>query len=105
MAHSHADHGHGHDHDHDHDHSDEERQQAKRRLKTFLLIEGVRKKAAIEIGDEEFDLFVAERAERAGLKSEDLKRSGRLDDLRRELEEDKVFALLSEKAKIKEEKV
>ena len=54
---------------------------------------------------EEFDLFAAERAERTGVKVEDLQRSGRMDDLRRELEEKKVFDLLGEKANIKEEKV
>ena len=75
------------------------------RLKTFLLIEAVRKKAGVEVADEELDHFVAERAERAGFKVEDLKRSGKIDDLRRELEEKKVFDLLSENAKIKEEKV
>ena len=101
--HDHDDHDHD-DHDHD-DHSDEERQQAVRRLKTFLLIEAVRKKAGVEVADEELDDFVAERAERAGFKVEDLKRSGKIDDLRRELEEKKVFDLLSENAKIKEEKV
>ena len=75
------------------------------RLKSFLLIEGVRKKAEIAVSDEEFDLFAAERAERTGVKVEDLQRSGRMDDLRRELEEKKVFDLLGEKANIKEEKV
>lgn len=95
----------GHDHDHDHDHSDEEREQAVRRLKSFLLIEAVRKKAEIAVSDEEFDEFAAERAEQAGVKVEDLKRSGRVDDLRRELEEKKVFDLLGAKANIKEEKV
>ena len=57
------------------------------------------------MADEELDDFVSERAERAGFKVEDLKRSGKIDDLRRELEEKKVFDLLSENAKIKEEKV
>ncbi len=105
---------HGHDHDdhdhddHDHDdseHTDEEREQAVRRLKSFLLIEGVRKAAKVEITDEEFEAFAAERAEQGGIKLEDMQRSGRVDDLRRELEEKKVFDLLGEKAKITEEKV
>ncbi len=96
---------HDRDHDHDHDHDHEEREQAVRRLKTFLLVEGVRKKAAISVSDEEFDVFAAERAEQAGVKLDDLKRSGRIDDLRRELEEKKVFDVLGEKANIKEEKV
>ena len=103
--------GQGHDHDHDDsdhddsDHTDEEREQAVRRLKSFLLIEGVRKQAKVEITDEEFETFAAERAEQGGIKLEDMQRSGRVDDLRRELEEKKVFDLLGEKAKIKEEKV
>ena len=93
-----------HDHD-DSEHTDEEREQAVRRLKSFLLIEGVRKQAKVEITDEEFEAFAAERAEQGGIKLEDMQRSGRVDDLRRELEEKKVFDLLGEKAKIKEEKV
>ncbi len=101
--------GHDDDHDdHDHDdseHTDEEREQAVRRLKSFLLIEGVRKAAKVEITDEEFEAFAAERAEQGGIKLEDMQRSGRVDDLRRELEEKKVFDLLGEKAKITEEKV
>ena len=103
----------GHDPDRDHDdhahddseHTDEEREQAVRRLKSFLLIEGVRKQAKVEITDEEFEAFAAERAEQGGIKLEDTQRSGRVDDLRRELEEKKVFDLLGEKAKIKEEQV
>jgi len=108
QGHDHDDHD-DHDHDdHDHDdseHTDEEREQAVRRLKSFLLIEGVRKQAKVEITDEEFEAFAAERAEQGSIKLEDMQRSGRVDDLRRELEEKKVFDLLGEKAKIKEEKV
>ena len=96
---------HDHDHDHDSEHTDEEREQAVRRLKSFLLIEGVRKQAKVEVTDEEFETFAAERAEQGGIKLEEMQRSGRVDDLRRELEEKKVFDLLGEKAKIKEEKV
>jgi trigger factor len=98
-------HDHDHDHDHDSEHTDEEREQAVRRLKSFLLIEGVRKQAKVEVTDEEFETFAAERAEQGGIKLEEMQRSGRVDDLRRELEEKKVFDLLGEKAKIKEEKV
>jgi len=57
------------------------------------------------VSDEEFDTYLEERAQSAGVNVEDVKRSGRADDLRRELEEDKVFALLAEKAVVKEEKV
>jgi trigger factor len=96
---------HDHDHDHDHDHSDEDREGAIRRLKSYLLTEAVRKKAEIDVSDEEFEQYLEERAKQAGVQIEDIKRSGRADDLRSELSEDKVFALLSEKAVIKEEKV
>jgi len=39
------------------------------------------------------------------MKVEDLKRSPRLEDLRRAREEDKIFELLGERAKATEEKV
>jgi len=97
-------HDHDHDHDHDHEPSDEEREMAERRLKSYLLIEGVRKRAEIEVGEEDFEEYLEQRAGEIGLQAEDLKRSPRLDDLRRELEEKKVFDLLIEKAEIKEEK-
>jgi len=77
---------------------------AERRLKSYLLIEGVRKRAEIEVGEEDFEEYLEQRAGEIGLQAEDLKRSPRLDDLRRELEEKKVFDLLIEKAEIKEEK-
>jgi len=76
-----------------------------RRLKSYLLIEGVRKQAGIEVSDEEFEEYLARRAEEMGVKLEDLKRSPRLGDLRRELEENEIFDLLIERAKIKEETV
>jgi trigger factor len=98
-------HDQGQGHDQDHDHSDEEREGAIRRLKSYLLIEAVRKQAEIEVTDEEFAAFLAERATQAGFAVEDIKRSGRADDLRRELEEDKIFALMGDKAVVKEEKV
>jgi trigger factor len=85
--------------------SDEEKQHAERRLRTYLLIEGVRKKAQVEVSDEDFDAFVEKRAEEIGIKVEEFKRSGRLDDLRSELEESKIFDLLISKAKITEEAV
>ena len=57
------------------------------------------------MSDEEFEAYLEERANAAGAKVEDIRRSGRTDDLRRELEENKVFELLGEKAKVTEEKV
>ena len=89
----------------DHEPSEEERENAVRRLKSYLLTEAVRKKADISVSDEEFEAHLEERATAAGVKAEEVRRSGRADDLRRELEENKVFELLGEKAKITEEKV
>jgi len=97
--------GQGHDHDHDHDVSDEERDQAVRRLKSYLLIEAVRKQAEIEVSDEDLETYLQERATEMGIELADMKRSARLDDMRREVEENKIFDLLIEKAKITEEKV
>ena len=102
---------HQHDHDRDHDHedeeevSDEERRAATRRLKTYLILEGLRKKLEIAVSDDEFDEHLRERAESAGMEVADLKRSPRLEGLRRDLEEERIFELLAERAKVTEEKV
>ncbi len=96
---------HDQDSDRNNEPSEEERENAVRRLKSYLLTEAVRKKADISVSDEEFEAHLEERATAAGVKAEEVRRSGRADDLRRELEENKVFELLSEKAKITEEKV
>lgn len=85
--------------------SDEEREGAMRQLKGHLLVETVRKQAGLEISDEEFDRYTEERAEERGVKVEDLKRSAQIDDLRRDLADDKVFEFLSEQARIEDEKV
>ncbi|HCL26972.1 MAG TPA: hypothetical protein DIC52_00875, partial [Candidatus Latescibacteria bacterium] len=88
-------------HDHDEDSmSDEEREQAERRLKTYLIMEGLRKKISVEVSDEEFEEYLATRAEQSGMKLEELKRSPRAADLRRDLEEDKIFEHLQSGAKI-----
>jgi trigger factor len=105
------DHGHDHDHDHEHDHehphehSEEERAFAVRRLKTFLLIEALRKQIHIEVSDEEFEAFLQRRAEEHNLDPEALKRSPRLDDLRQELLEDKIFDFLAQRAELEEQVV
>jgi trigger factor len=85
--------------DHDRDHSDEERAQATRQLKSYLLLESVRQQAGVEVTDEEFAQFAAERA---GIQPAD---SQNAEGLRRELEDQKVIELLIAKAEIKEEKV
>ena len=84
---------------------EEELLSAKRQLRDYLLIEGIRKQAGIEVGDEEFEEFLVRRAEEAGTELEELRSSARVDDLRRELADNKVFELLVESAKIKEEKI
>ena len=106
--HHHHDHDHDHDdhdHDHDHVHSEEERGYAVRRLKTFLLIEALRKQASIEVADEEFEAFLQKRAGEHNLDVEALKRSPRLDDLRQELLEDKIFDFLAQRAEFEEQAV
>lgn len=85
--------------------SEEEQGAAKKQLRNYLLTEAVRKRVGIEVGDEEFEEFLTRRAEEVGIELEALRRSGRVDDLRRELEDNKVFDLLIESAEIKEEKM
>ena len=90
------------DQDHDHSPSDEEREQATRQLKSYLLLESVREQVGVEVTDEEFAQFAGERAALAGVQPSDLQDA---EELRRELENQKVFELLIAKAKIREEKV
>jgi len=91
--------------DHDHEHSEEQRNYAVRRLKTFLLVEALRKQTGIAVGDEEFDTFIEQRAAERNLDPEALKRSPRLDDLRQELLEDKIFDFLAQRAEFEEQVV
>ena len=102
LEREHTDHDHDHNHDHDHTHTDEEREQATRQLKSYLLLESVREQAGVEVTDEEFAQFAGERAALAGVQPSDLQDA---EELRRELENQKVFELLIAKAKIREEKV
>jgi len=85
--------------------TEEERQYAERQLRRYLLMEGLRKKLDVQVSDEELEASLAQRAEAYGAPVESLRRSGRADELRRELEEDKVFDLLASKAKITEETI
>lgn len=109
SLHEERDHRHGHGHEHEGDEegeaSEEERRLAERQLRRHLLLEGVRKRAGIEVTDAEFEEHLARRAEEAGVSLENVRRSGRLDSLRRELTEERVFALLLERAALTEEKV
>lgn len=91
--------------EHDHAPSDEERQAAGHQLRRHLLIDAVRKQAGIEVTDEEFEALLVRRAEEAGVSAETVKRSGRADSWRREMTEERVFALLLERAQVSEEKV
>ena len=101
----HKERGHDHPHDHGHDHSEEERTTAVRRLKSYLLIDAVGKIAAIEVGEEELDHFLEMRAGEMGVKIEELRRSEGVDNLRRELVENKVFDFLIERAEVEEKSV
>ena len=55
--------------------------------------------------DEEFEVYLEERAQRLGIKLDEIKKNARVDDLRRELEEDRMFSELMKTAEIKEETV
>jgi trigger factor len=112
----HAGHDHDHDHDHDqdqdhdHDQDDDEgaqkkRSDAARRLKSYLIMEALRKKLSLGVSDDEFEVFMVKRAEETGVRIEELKRSPRLADLRHELEDDKIFDYLAEHADIEEKSV
>jgi trigger factor len=86
--------------------SDEERQYAERRLRQMLLMEGLRRKLDVQIEDgEQLEALLRRRAEESGTTVEDLKGSGRADDLRQQLADDKVFELLSASARITEQVV
>ena len=101
-------HHHAHDHDHDHgedEPTDEQRQAAVRSLKTYLLLEAVRKKAEIEVSSHDLEAHLQQRSQQLGIKLEELKRSPRADEFRKELEEDKIFEYLTDKADIQEESV
>ena len=113
AGHDHGDdHDHGDEHDHsdDHDHGDDEgaqqkRSDAARRLKSYLIMEALRKKLSVGVSDEEFEVFMGTRAEELGVKIEEVKRSPRLADLRQELEDEKIFEYLTERADIEEKTV
>ena len=83
----------------------EERISVIRSLKTSLLLDGLRKKLNPEITEEETTEFFERRAQQLGFQAADLKRSPRADDIRRELENEKIFEYLGERAEISEESV
>ena len=95
----------GHDNEPEHEHGEQEKEGAVRSLKSYVLSEAVRKKYEIIVTDEEFEQHLEERAEKVGVKLEEIKKNARIDDLRRELEEEKMFGELMKTAEIKEETV
>ena len=101
--------GHSHDHGDDEEEtataSTEERASAIRQLKSYLLVDAVRESAGVAVEDEEFEEFLSTRAEDSGMKVGELRRSKWADNLRKELEENKVFDYLIERAEIEEQSV
>ena len=83
----------------------EERTSVIRSLKTSLLLDGLRKKLNLEVSEEETTEFFERRAQQLGFQAADLKRSPRAEDIRRELENEKIFEYLGERAEISEESV
>ena len=94
-----------HDSDTDEELNDQEKEGAVRNLKSYVISEAVRKQYEIEVSDEEFEVYLEERAQRLGIKLDEIKKNARVDDLRRELEEDRMFSELMKTAEIKEETV
>ena len=74
-------------------------------MKSYLLVDAVRESAGVEVADEEFEEFLSKRAEETGMKVGELRRSKWADNLRKELEENKVFDYLIERAEIEEQSV
>lgn len=85
--------------------TEQERRQAEQGLRSLLLMEGLRRILDIRVDDEELETYLQERAEVIGVKIDDLKASDHLEDFRRELEDNRVFDILVQKAKITEETV
>jgi trigger factor len=92
--------------------TDEQRQQlvegyrpvAQRAVRRMIVLDTIRRTDEIEVSDEELDAKLAELAEEQGMELEDFRRAvtraQNLDRLRSDLEEEKVFSRLEERAKI-----
>lgn len=80
------------------------RPMAQRAVRRMLLIDNLRRGHEIKVDDEEFEKRLAELAEKQGSDLDRfrllMERAGNLDRLRGEMEEDKVFDLIEESAKI-----
>ena len=98
--------------DHDHQITDEMREKfaeayrpvAQRAVRKMILVDNLRRQNEVKATDEQLDAKLAELAEEQGTSAEHLRslveRAGNLDRLRSDLEEEMVFDLLKEKAKI-----
>lgn len=98
--------------DHDHDISDEMREKfdqaykpvAERAVRKMVLVDNLRRQLEIQVSDDDVDARLNTLAEEQGTSPEHLRslveRAGNMDRLRSDLEEDKVFDLLKEKATI-----
>jgi FKBP-type peptidyl-prolyl cis-trans isomerase (trigger factor) len=77
---------------------------AQRSVKRMILIDNLRRGHEIKVDDEEFDARLTEMAGKQGSDVERfrllMERAGNLDRIRGEMEEDKVFDLIEESAKI-----
>jgi trigger factor len=92
--------------------TDEQREQlteawrpmAQRAVKRMLLMDNLRRSHDIKVDDDEFNARLAEMAEKQGTEPDRfrllMERAGNLDRFRGEIEEDKVFDLIEESAKI-----
>lgn len=80
------------------------RPMAQRSVKRMLLVDSLRRGREIKVEEEEFNARLAEMAEQQGTDPDRfrllLERAGNLDRIRGEMEEDKVFDLIEESAKI-----
>jgi trigger factor len=92
--------------------TDEQREQlteawrpmAQRAVKRMLLMDNLRRSHDIKVDEDEFNTRLAEMAEKQGTEPDRfrllMERAGNLDRFRGEIEEDKVFDLIEESAKI-----
>jgi trigger factor len=80
------------------------RPMAQRSVKRMILVDNLRRNHDVQISDEDFDARLAEMAEKQGSDLERfrllMERAGNLDRIRGEMEEDKVFDLIEDLAKI-----
>lgn len=80
------------------------RPSAQRASRRMIILDNIRRREGIEVSPEDIDERIREMAERRSAAPEDVRRaveaSGHLDRLEHDLEEEKVFAFLEEKAKI-----